>query len=305
MTPKTQEPRRSVLLNFKFAGVATVGSLAMALVCALAPLEAQLGMLGGLVSILAGLLLNYTDQEADRDERVTEILQRLGVPLALAADRQIYKQYVGLCEALARLAMQRDPILRDIAAMRAASMQNEIDELADGTIVFTGTEAWRTVYEKLLRSPDVPEYQSVALVRTKDYWQDEPGRNSLAINFDAVRRGVLIERIFVLSDSLWPDDQTLPTQEIRPWIEAQYNFGLWIGLVRESRLVFEPDLLADIGIYGNRAVGVQELDGRGKTAQFRLSFKPEDVQSGRARWERLMLFAVAYRDLLDQMSRPE
>jgi hypothetical protein len=285
--------------------VATLGSLAMAFVCALAPLEAQLGMLGGLVSILAGLLLSYTDQEAAREKRFAEILQRLGVPLALAADRQVYEYYIGLCEALGRLAMQRDPILRDIAAMRAASMQQEIDALADGTILFTGTEAWRTVYEKLLRSPDVPEYQSVALVRTKDYWQDEPGRNSLALNFDAVRRGVLIERIFILSDSLWPDDQALPTLDIRPWIEGQYNFGLWIGLVRESRLLSEPDLLEDIGIYGNRAVGIQELDGRGKTAQFRLSFKEKDVRSGRAKWERLMLFAVPYRDLLDQLSRPE
>jgi hypothetical protein len=297
------EPQRSVLLSFKFAGVATLGSLAMALVCALAPPEAQLAVLGGLVSILAGLLLSYTDQEAQRDQRQAELLQQLGLPLALTADRQIYEQYVGLCQALGRLAMQRDPILRDIAALRTASMRDEIETLADGTILFAGTEAWRTVYERLLRSRGVPEYQSVALAHTKDYWQDEPGRQSLAINFDAVRRGVLIERIVILGDELWPADDSLPVEEIRPWIEEQHNHGLWISLVRESRLSSEPDLLEDIGIYGNRAVGKQELDERGKTVRFRLSFNEDQIRLARTRWERLKLFAVPYRELLDRISR--
>lgn len=297
------EPHRSVLLSFKFAGVATLGSLAMALVCALAPPEAQLAVLGGLVSILAGLLLSYTDQEAQRDHHQSEILQQLGLPLSLTADRQIYEQYVGLCQALGRLAMQRDPILRDIAALRTASMQDEIETLADGTILFAGTEAWRTVYERLLRSRDVPEYQSVALARTKDYWQDEPGRQSLAINFDAARRGVLIERIVILRDELWPLDDSLPIEEIRPWIEEQHNHGLWISLVRESRLSSEPDLLEDIGIYGNRAVGRQELDERGKTVRFWLSFNEDQIRLARTRWERLKLFAVPYRELLDRISR--
>jgi hypothetical protein len=277
----------------------------MALVCALAPLEAQLSVLGGLVSILAGLLLSYTDQEAQGEQRYAEILLRLGMPLTLAADRQIYEQYVGLCEALGQLAMQSDPILRDIAALRTASMQEEMETLADGTIIFTATETWRTVYERLLRSRDVPEYQSVALARTKDYWQDEPGRQSLALNFDAVRRGVLIERIVILSDALWPAADGLPSVDIRPWIEEQHNHGLWISLVRESQLSSEPDLLADIGIYGNRAVGCQELDEHGKTVRFMLNFNEDQIRLAQTRWERLKLFAVPYRELLDRISRCE
>jgi hypothetical protein len=60
------------------------------------------------------------------------------------------------------------------------------------------------VYEKLLTSPELKEYRSVALVRSGDYWQDAPGRQSMTANFDAVARGVLIERVIILRDELWP-----------------------------------------------------------------------------------------------------
>ena len=45
----------------------TVGSLAKALVCTFAPPAAQIGMLGALVSVLAGLFLTYSEQEEQRE----------------------------------------------------------------------------------------------------------------------------------------------------------------------------------------------------------------------------------------------
>ena len=36
-----------------------------------------------------------------------------------------------------------------------------------------------------------------------------------------------------------------------------------------------PDLLADFGIYGDRAVGTQELDEQSRTVRFTLSFDPQ------------------------------
>src|SRR5206468_499988 len=111
-----------------------------------------------------------------------------------------------------------------------------INGLASGKIVFALTEAWRTVYEQLLTSPDVRQYRSLAWVRTPKYWQDEPGRQSMRVNFEAVRRGVLVERIIALRDALWPHSALLPSAEILPWIEEQHNHGLWIALVRESEL---------------------------------------------------------------------
>lgn len=272
----------------------------MALVAAMGPPEAQLGMLGALVSILAGLLFSYFEQDETRERRQAELLTQLAVPVALAADRELYDQYLGFSEALSRLAMQSDPILREIAALKAASMRQEITSLADGTVVFSGTESWRTVYEQLLASPDVWEYQSVAWVRTADYWQDAPGRRSLAVNFTARRRGVLIERIVILSEDVWPAGDYLPKGAIGDWILKQHHHGMWVCLVRESQLAGEPDLLADWGIYGERAYGVQELDDRSRTVRFVLRFDAPAIQLAAERWRRLLLFAIPVADLLDR-----
>lgn len=300
MKTNSPAPRRSVLLSFRFATVATIGSLVIALVCAFGTLPAQIGVVGASVSILAGLFLSYLEQEAERDARLAGSLQQLAVPLALASHPDLYREYLGFCDALSLLAMQDDPILREIATLKSASMRQEITSLADGTVIFAGTETWRTVYEKLLSSPDIKEYQSVAWVRTPHYWQDLPARQSMQANFEALVRGLLIERTIVVRDELWPHDNPLPPGPLGDWIEEQHNHGIWICLVRESQVSDEPDLLADFGIYGDRAVGTQETDERGRTVRFVLQFDQQAIRLARERWHRLQLFATPVRQILDR-----
>ena len=59
-------------------------------------------------------------------------------------------------------------------------------------------------------------------------------------------------------------------------------------------------MLADVGLYGNRAVGIQDLDERARTVRFTLSFGRQTVRVARDRWDRLYLFATPYRTLLDR-----
>ena len=72
--------------------------------------------------------------------------------------------------------------------------------------------------------------------------------------------------------------------------------------MRESELKTEPDLLCDTGIYGSRAIGIQELDEDGATRRFTLQFGLEHVQSAEERWQRLLVYAVKYSDFLDRYS---
>jgi hypothetical protein len=297
---REEMPRRSALLSFKFLGTSIVGSALMALVSAFGPLPAQVAVLGAFVSILGGLFLAYVEQAEERERRQADLLEKLSVPLALARDPELYQRYGAICQALTELAGQSDPVLRQIALLKLSSVSGQIGTLAGGTVVFAGTEGWRTVYEQLLRSPDVREYRSVAWVRSKDYWQDQPGRQSMLDNFEAAHRGVLVERIVILRDGLWPKGQALPSAEILPWIEEQHNHGLWVALLREGDLQGEQDLLADVGIYGKRAVGVQELDERSRTVRFTLLFDAEAVAQAEERWRRLALFATPMRTLLDR-----
>jgi hypothetical protein len=292
--------RRSALLSFRFLFTAVTGSVIMALVATFGTPAAQLAVLGSFVSIVGGLFLAYLGQEDERENRRSEVIERLSVPLTLAPQRDLYAQYLALCRTLTDLANQTDPILRELACLKLDSVVGELEALADGTVLFAATEGWRTVYEKILANPNLKEYRSIAWVRTKDYWQDAPGRQSMAANFTAVNRGVHVERIVILRDDLWSRGEPLPTTDIRPWIEEQHNHGVWVLLVRESDLASETDLLTDIGIYGDRAVGTQELDERSRTLRFTLTFDPQAVRIARDRWEKLYLFATSYRTLLDR-----
>src|SRR5262249_15179826 len=157
-----------------------------------------------------------------------ELLDKVRVPVALAPEHELFDHYSAYSAALTELAKQADPILRASALLKLASITEQVRALAEGRLVFSSTEAWRTVYEQLLQSPDLTKYCSVAWVKTKDYWQDRPGRQSMAVNFAAAHRGTLIERIIILRDDLWPRSELLPSPDIRPWIDEQHGHGLWI-----------------------------------------------------------------------------
>ena len=109
-------------------------------------------------------------------------------------------------------------------------------------------------YERLLRSRGLHLYRSVAVIRSAHYWQDEPGRQSMAVNFAAHKERFLnIERIAIVADSLWPATERFPIEPLHSWLAEQHTHGLSVRLVRLSELEREPDLVLDLGIYGTRA----------------------------------------------------
>lgn len=299
MTSDQQPAAKPVILSFKFVGTALIGSLTMSLVAAFAPAGVQVATLGAFVSILGGLFVAYMEQEEARERRREDLVERLAVPLALSRDPDLYAQYLAISKGLTALAAQSDPILREVAGLKLGSVAAEVEQLSGGRLVYAGTEAWRTVYERLLASPELKTYRSVAWVRGRDYWQDPPGRRSMLANFEAAFRGVLVERVVILADHLWPGDAALPVPETLAWLREQHDHGLWVTLVRESAVAEEPDLLCDFGVYGERAVGIQTLDERCRTLQFELTFDPRQVLLFGDRWHRLGLFAVPFRSLLD------
>jgi hypothetical protein len=280
--------------NMHFLAVTLVGSLAMVLVCAFTPPEAQLAALGSGISMLTGLILATMERDDLRDRRRDELLERLRVPVALAPMHDLFEQYVALSDALAAVAGSSDPVLRDVAGLKLAAIVEEVRGLAQGRVVFTGTETWRAVYERILDRPGLRHYRSAAWVRTAAYWQDAPGRQSMQQNLELAGRGVGIERILILPPHLWPEGRTAPSVTIRSWIDEQCSGGIAISLVRERDLASEPDLLGDVGIYGDVATGAHELDTDSRTVRFVLSFDSRSLKLARDRWERLLLFATPY-----------
>lgn len=144
-------------------------------------------------------------------------------------------------------------------------------------------------------------YYSVAWVRSSDYWNDAPGRQSMKLNYEMVERGFRIERYHILPDDLWPFDEKMPRSGILEWLIEQQGRGIVVSLIRECDLETEPDLLRDFAIYGDRAIGVQETDEKSRTVRFILSFDQPSIRQALDRWERLALYAKSFRDFVDEL----
>lgn len=146
------------------------------------------------------------------------------------------------------------------AAFRLAAMVRQVAELSEETLTFEGTEAWRTVYERVLATCQTERYLSVALIRTDDYWQDLPGQMSIEFNFRLIEQGFSVERTFIIDPFFWPPAAQTPSKNILSWISAQHERGVTARLVRLSDIEDEPDLIIDFGIYGDDAVAQQVVD---------------------------------------------
>ncbi len=232
------------------------------------------------------------------ERRVLAALESLYVSFALA-DRGLLSVYRRMARAIMDIGAQSDPLVCELASLRLAIIADEMEELGRGSVVFSGTETWRAAYQKLLLTLKVRSYLSVAWVRTSDYWDDVPGRQSLQLNFDLADRGFRIERVHILPAHLWPLDERLPAPAILAWLQEQHVRHIIVSVVREQDLTKEPDLLGDFAIYGDQATGMQELDQQSRTQRFVLSFDRENHRQAMARWERLGLYASSFADLTE------
>ena len=129
-----------------------------------------------LVAGFVGLSLTVIEQRSARHHDLLE------TPFLLSHDVEVFSQYRAIASALLRFSQYRDPVFRETASGKLQTLTEQLEELANGTIVFSETETWRMAYEKLLRTRGLYRYRSVAWVRHPGYWQDEPGRQSTRVN---------------------------------------------------------------------------------------------------------------------------
>ena len=282
--------------------VAGVSSLIVLSSGVLLSIDGLVIMIGLLVSLLAGLVVTLFVSPASVR---TELPLELELPFLLASDESMFLRYRRATELMLKISRRKDPIYRGIALDKVDDLVQRFTTIASGTLVYESTESWRIVYERLLRSSGLYLYRSVAWVKNAHYWQDEPGHKSMSVNFELQDKEQLnIERIAIISDDLWPASQIWPLEPVRRWLHEQHVHGIWVRLVRQSALKNEPELLADIGIYGSRALGIQELDDQCRTVRFVLTFDYAKVMEAEARWNRLAIFAESYGVHLDRYGVP-
>jgi hypothetical protein len=290
---------RSFLTNPRFLTASLLGSLLAGVTSVVATLPTQIAILGVLVSILAGLILAWLDEQARRDAGRVGLSRVARAVDALEDKPELARVFRRIGDAFVSISEQTDPVLSSATATKLLLVAGELELMARGNIAFRETESWRTVYQQLLKSESMRSYRSVAWVKCSNYWQDAPGRQSIRDNYDAINRGVIIERIFILPRELWPAGELMPSESVMPWIMDQHNHRVWVMLCLESDIESEPDLPLDFGIYGDLAVGTQSLDEDCRTREFLLEFNAEAVKLAEERWQRLKLHATPLRTLLD------
>ena len=193
---------------------------------------------------------------------------------------------------LRRAAGPHPSVFEQQAVLCLSEIARRMDDLLCSKLTFEGTEQWRSVYRQVLESCETRRYLSVALIRSDNYWRDAPGENSLEFNYTLVEHGFTIQRIFIVDPFFWPPSAKTPAREVMRWISAQHDRGILTSLVRLSDLDNEPDLVCDIGIYGDQAVGIQESDFEGRTVRFNIYFDANRVQEAEELWSRIELYAT-------------
>lgn len=263
---------------------------------------------GNAVTVIVGLLVCVFAATSSRgtisvgDSSQQNAFEKL---LRLARDEEVSACHLAILDSLVVISRNLDSIYREIALEHLDDLARRVSAIADGTFVFEGTETWRIVYERLLRSPGLHLYRSVAWVKNANYWQDEPGRKSMAVNFELNDAEQLnIERIAIIADDLWPAGKVWPVESLRQWMHEQHARGIWLKFVRQSALANEADLIADTGIYGSRALGTQELDEQCRTSRFTLTFDFAQVSAAEERWKRLAVYAESWSGYLDRYEIP-
>jgi hypothetical protein len=93
-------------------------------------------------------------------------------------------------------------------------------------------------------------------------------------------------------------------EPVRQWLHEQFVRGIDLRYVRMSELTHEADLLVDSGLYGSRALGVQQLDEHGQTERFTLVFDLQAVVEAEACWSRLAVYAESWKSYLDRYEFP-
>ena len=276
------------------------GGLVFLSIASLTSESTQIALLGSLFSFFAVYLILRLHEDKQERGRWDDVLNTLPVPFALATEPGFFKEYVKIAEAMTNIARHNDLLFHDLSRSRLEAIADEVATLAKGQVVFDATETWRAAYQRVLETMRVKTYYSVAWVRTDNYWNDAPGRQSMRFNYELIERGFRIERVHILPDELWPFDEKLPTGGILEWLVEQAGRGIIVSLVRESDLANESDLLRDFAIYGDRAMGIQELDEQSHTVRFVLSFDQPSIRQALAQWERLTLFSNSFQNLLDR-----
>lgn len=190
-----------------------------------------------------------------------------------------------LRDSLEYTGTKKDPFFTDMYQALIRDFSNRLGNAASGCIKFPPGERWRKYWKKIISQRDLGEYRSTSWVKSPEYWRDPAGREGFEFNKTIEAKTT---RVFIIRDKYW--DHPDVWEMIRDQYDAK---NIEIRVVRETILEEnDPDLLLDFGIYGERAVGYQELDDNCRTKSFTFHFDEKKISDTEDIFEGLLVYAT-------------
>lgn len=280
--------------NIEFWATIVVGGLLLGFALLIGDLKIQVATVGLYVTLLLGLVAADL-RKAESIE--SSLVDSQDIGLEISKDPDVKEFYDNSVQSLCKVFQIRDSVFLRLVRSRLKEFRLELaTELSMGMISFRA-EAWRVHYQEILGQPDVIEYKSVAFVKSENYWHDETGKYSIQFNYELLKKRKSIERIFIIRDSVWNSTR------IKDWIREQKDKGIVVGVARESRIPPEEDLLYDLGIYGDRAVGYQTMNDDCKTTSFQFHFNKDTIEKTKEQFERLKIHTLLPSELEDYLNQ--
>lgn len=207
---------------------------------------------------------------------------------------EFHEKTIKNLKELAHASFRDDPTFVKLVNEEFQGFYANLYEYSIGHFKFDA-ESFRIYWRELIESDEASFYFSTALVNTPYYWRDGIGIE--ATNFTIkISEKKKVKKIFILNDKLWEDANT------KTWIKdqkkrgenADLNKGVDVYVIKEKNIGKNEDIIFDFGIYGDRAVGYQELHEIADN-EFRMTynlyFSKEKIQLTNIRFKKLMEYA--------------
>jgi hypothetical protein len=94
-------------LEIRFLAISIVGTLIVGIVCTFAPVFAQIAVLGGYISILAGLLFSFLARESQREQQINLIYDHLGFSRKFARQSMVFDKYEQIVSGISSGSYQK------------------------------------------------------------------------------------------------------------------------------------------------------------------------------------------------------
>lgn len=207
---------------------------------------------------------------------------------------EFHEKTIKNLKELAHASFRDDLIFKDLVHERFEDFYSSLYEYSRGHFRFNA-ESFRIHWRKLIESEEAKFYHSTALVNTPNYWQDGIGTKATTFTIE-VSKTKKVRKIFIINDKLWEN------ASIKRWINdqkqqgknADKDKGLEVYVIKEKNIGKNEDVVYDFGIYGERAVGYQELlevANNEFRMTYNLYFSQEWIQLTKRRFDRLMEYA--------------